>query len=562
MTFPKLTWKRGALYGGIALALILVVRAFAGRGPNIEYDTYKAQRVALRQTAQVTGEVASSADIDLKFEGAGRIKTIVKKVGDVVKTGDILATLDDRNERVRVQSALASLQSAQASLDRISHGATSEDVHVTEVAVSNAEIALAQSKQSLVDTQASNAAGLEKGQADMDGQIETLFLKASTAMQVLKNDVFDAAGNLRNDFSTSNSGLASQATAAFVSARSDFAKMEIEISGYRGADRAGKDMRLAGLLSEGRTIRTSAQFANDLMQTSTPTSLTTQAAFDTRKANTRAAWIDLNVAVNAAESQKLLVGTTVAANSSALNAAEQNVRSSEGALESAKASLALKKAPATSYDLSAARASVTQASASLGEASIALDRTRIRAPYDGMIAAVLGRIGATATSNDVILKLHGNDVYEIEADVPETDIAKLRVGLKAEITLDAYGENTVFQGELATIDTAQTVIQDVVYYKTRFRFAVGSEEQSVRAGMTANVTVIAQERPDALVVPQRAIKQNGEKYVRVLENGQDLKKSVTTGLYGDDGLVEILSGLSGGEDVILAVRQDGKILKD
>lgn len=559
MTLPKLNWKRVAIYGGVAVGVVLVISAFAKRSPKIEYDTMKVERGTLRQTVQVTGEVVSSADIDLKFEGSGRVRTIGTTVGAAVKANDILATLDDRNERVRVQSAQASLQSAQANLDRLVNGVTPEDLRVSEVAVSNAEIALGQAQQALADAKVSAAAGLEKAQADLDGQIETLYLKVSTAMQVMKNDVFEATGVLRNDFYTSNTVLANQTSLAYGTARTDYARMESDLVAYRAADRAGKDARVGGILSEARNIRLSAQYATDLLQVSTPNSLTTQTAFDTRKANVRAAWVDLNTAVNAAESQKQLVSTTIASNTATLNAAEQNVRTYEGALESAKASLGLKKAPATSYDLSAARASVSQAAAALGEASIALDRTRIRAPYDGTIAAVLGRVGSTVTSAETILKLHGNDVYEIEADVPETDIAKLRVGMKAQMTLDAYGDDTVFEGELATIDTAQTVIQDVVYYKTRFRF-VGAG-QTVRAGMTASVTVVTVERLNALIVPQRSVREDeeGKKYVRVLESGKEARRDVQLGTRGDNGLIEILGGLTDNEDVILSIRENGQV---
>ncbi|WKZ28649.1 MAG: efflux RND transporter periplasmic adaptor subunit [Patescibacteria group bacterium] len=559
MTLPKLNWKRLATYGGVVIGAVLVIGVFAKRGPKIEYDTHTVERGTLRQTVQVTGEVVSSTDVDLKFEGSGRVRSIDVSVGDAVKTNAILATLDDRNERVRVQSAQASLQSAQANLDRLVNGATPEDVRVAEVAVSNAEIALEQARQALADTNVSNAASLQKAHADMDGQIETLFLKASTVMQVLRSDVFDGIGNLRADFWTTNTMLATQTALNYGYARNDFAKMEADLAAYRLANRAGKDALLAALLLEAKSVRQAAQTATDLMQISTPNSQTTQAAFDTRKANVRAAWVDMNSAVNASESQRQLVASIIASNSAALNAAEQNVRTYEGALESAKASLALKKAPATSYDLAAARASVTQASAALGEASIALDRTRIRAPYDGTIAAVLGRIGSTVTSNEVILKLHGNDVYEIEADVPETDIAKLRVGMEAEMTLDAYGDDVIFAGELATIDTAQTVIQDVVYYKTRFRF-VGNGH-SVRAGMTASVTVVTIERPEALIVPQRSVREDddGKKYVRILEDGAEKRLDVQLGTRGDNGLVEVLEGLAGGEEVILSIRENGQV---
>ncbi len=560
MKFPKITWKRGLLYGGILLVFVLIVRAFAQNGPRIEYDTQKAERATLRQTVEVTGEVVSSADVDLKFESSGRLVAVGKKVGDAVKAGDILANLDDRNERVRVQSAQAALLSAQASLDRLQHGATAEDLRITEVTVENAQTALEQAKQAFTDAQASNLAALNKAYGDLDGQMESLYLKASAAMQAMRNDVFDAAGSLKSDISCPDFSLQSQALSQYTSASAAMTAMGKDIAAYRVAStRADKDRLSATLLDEGKTIRLSAQLTNAMMQVSTPTGSTSVASFDARKSDVKAVWTDLNASVSAAESQKLHVATTIATTATSSNVAQQNVKTMEGSLASAQANLNLKKAPATTYDLAAARASVSQASASLGEASIALDHRRIRAPYDGNIAAIVGRVGQTLTPNDVVLKLHGLDVYEIEADVPETDIAKLRVGMKAEMTLDAYGDDKVFAGELATIDTAQTVIQDVVYYKTRFRFV--ANEDVVRAGMTSTVTVVTVERADALIIPQRAVREDedGKKFVRVLENGQEARRDVQLGVRGDDGLIEILGGLSGEEEVILSIRENGEI---
>ncbi len=546
---------------GAVLVAGVVLKIALPKKSKIEFDTYEVARKTLRQTVQVTGEVVSSEDVDLKFEGSGRVRAILKKVGDAAKAGEVLATLDDRNQAVGMQRALASLQSAQANLDRLQHGATAEDLRVAEVAVENAQTSLDQAKQTLIDTQASNESSLNKAYGDLDGQMESLYLKVSAAMQTMRNDVFDAAGSLKTDISSSDFNVQSQALSQYTAASTALTAMGRDIVSYRAAlTRSEHDTLSAALLTESKTIRLAAQLANGLMQTSTPIGSTTQTAFDTRKSEVKTAWSDLNAAVNAAESQKFLVATTISTNTATLTAAEQSVKTKEGALASAEASLNVKKAPATSFDLSSARASVTSAQASLGEAQVAYDKTRIRAPFEGTIAQIPGRVGQTVSSADVILKLHGDNVYEIEADVPETDVAKLAAGLKAEITLDAYGDDVKFEGELSSIDTAQTVIQDVVYYKTRFRFSSG--DRAVRAGMTANVTVIAQERRDVLIVPQRAVKRNGEKYVRVLKNGQENRSTVETGLFGDDGMVEITSGLSGGEQVILAARENGKILKE
>jgi multidrug efflux pump subunit AcrA (membrane-fusion protein) len=75
--------------------------------------------------------------------------------------------------------------------------------------------------------------------------------------------------------------------------------------------------------------------------------------------------------------------------------------------------------------------------------------------------------------------------------------------------------------------------------------------------MTANLTIVSQEKDGVLYIPQRAVKVREavlgvvpEKYVQILVNGKSQEKTVVIGLRGDNGLVEVLSGLTEGEQVI------------
>jgi RND family efflux transporter MFP subunit len=556
--------KKRFIYIGLGLVVVAVIvgsRIAASRPQKIEYDTYDVARQSLKQTVQVTGEVASTQDVDLKFETSGRLKAISKNVGDLVKANEVVAILDDRSQSVDVQKAQAALLSAQASLSRVLNGSTPEQLRIDEVNAENAETSLERARQSLTDTQASGSASLAKAYGDLGGQLESLFLRSSSAMQTLKSDIFESIGSMRSDISSPDASTQAQALSAFGAAGSALGSMDADIVSYRNSATPAESDRLAdAIIAAGQKIRNAAALANAVMQGSAPIGGTSEAAFDARKNEVKSAWNDMNGSVNAAVSQKLVVASTSASNIGTLNASQQAVKSAEGALESAKASLALKKAAATTADISSARAGVASSQAALGSAQLAYEKTRIRAPFAGTIAQIPGRAGSTVSPADVVVKLHGDGIYEIVADVPETAVAKLSTGMKAVITLDAYGENVKFEGQLTSIDTAQTVIQDVIYYKTRFMLV--SQEKSIRAGMTANVTVVAQEHADVLVVPQRAIRVNGNKTVRVLENDQPVSKTVETGLFGDEGLVEITSGLSGGEKVILAARQGGKIIKE
>ena len=151
----------------------------------------------------------------------------------------------------------------------------------------------------------------------------------------------------------------------------------------------------------------------------------------------------------------------------------------------------------------------------------------------------------------------GNERYEIKVDIAESDITKVKVGDKTVIELDAFGSDHPFSGAVTFIDPAQTVIKDVTYYKTTITFNTDSWSDQIKPGMTASITIAAAEKNNVLYIPQRAVKIRAstlgevpQKYVEVLAGGQKQEKNVEIGLRGDDGLVEIVSGLAEGEQVI------------
>jgi RND family efflux transporter MFP subunit len=218
----------------------------------------------------------------------------------------------------------------------------------------------------------------------------------------------------------------------------------------------------------------------------------------------------------------------------------------EASYNQAQANLDKIKASPREVDLAYYRATLSQAQANLSKAIM-------RAPIDGMVTKINKKAGELAMSNEVMVEILSPH-FEIEVDIPETDIVKLAIGNKVEITLDAFGEDEKFLGSVVQIDPASTEIQDVVYYKVKIALDDGKEK--VLSGMTANVLVSTEEKNDILYLPFRSVLSrngSGEKYVRVLENGELKEINVTIGLRGDNGLVEILSGVEEGQEVVLKV---------
>lgn len=198
------------------------------------------------------------------------------------------------------------------------------------------------------------------------------------------------------------------------------------------------------------------------------------------------------------------------------------------------------------------RATVGQYESAVREAKVNLARTVLYSPINGVVTRKNINTGEVVAVNEAVVDIMGEGALEIRADVPESDIIKVAVGQKADVTFDALPSSEIISAEVVEIDPASTVIQDVVYYRVKLKFTA---DPRIKPGMSADVDVKTAEKKDVVMIPLRAVKTEGEKeYVEILkvQNGKEVteKAYVTTGLHGDDGMVEIPSGLFGGEKVV------------
>jgi len=162
-------------------------------------------------------------------------------------------------------------------------------------------------------------------------------------------------------------------------------------------------------------------------------------------------------------------------------------------------------------------------------------------------------VANSAAGNAPVVTIAEDGPFDVTSNVPESDIIKVAMNQSADITLDAFPATDIFPAKVMEIDPASTVIQDVVYYQVKFAFA--SPDPKFKNGMSTNVDIHTAEKDNVVSVPQRAINtdNDGKSYVNVLKDakiGALDKVYVTTGLQGDEGMVEIMSGLSGGENVV------------
>lgn len=265
---------------------------------------------------------------------------------------------------------------------------------------------------------------------------------------------------------------------------------------------------------------------------------------------------------------------TFDAEQAAVDASQAQVQAAEEAVTSAGAQRDVQEAQVVS-----AQAQVQQQTAALQQSQIDLDHTYIYAPVDGTVISRKVDVGQT-----VVASLQAPALFEIAQDltkmqvdtnVDEADVGRVQVGQQTVFTVDAY-PGRKFHGSVAEIRKAPINVQNVITYDVVV--AVSNPDQKLLPGMTANITVMVDQRQDALRVPNAALRfrpadavkerpaagggsrgsrrEAPSQTVYVLgENGQPTPVPVTLGI--TDGVYTEVTGgkLSEGQEVIIGLAQ-------
>jgi len=235
--------------------------------------------------------------------------------------------------------------------------------------------------------------------------------------------------------------------------------------------------------------------------------------------------------------------------------------------EAAEATLA-----ATRAELIALNARIVQAQIEVDKKKVDLSYTRILAPMDGIVIAVITQQGQTVNANQsapTIVKLAQLDVMTIKAQISEADITRVTQGQKAYFTIFSEPDKK-YDATLRTVELApESIMKDdslsgggsasgsgsanaSVYYNALLD--VPNPENRLRIAMTAQVSLLLGEAKNTLLVPIQAVHKNADKkqQVQVLAKDHKLEmREVKTGITNNVD-VQILSGLKAGDNVVLA----------
>jgi len=610
--------------GSCLIVVLTIIFSFVFKKDKTEYVTVELQKQNLTQTVSEIGAVKASQEIGLNFSQSGKLQTLNVKVGDEVKTGDILAELDYSSVLIQKKEAEAALSIAKTNQEKIIKGAVYEDVAVLEAQVKQAETAYNSAKDSQDKTKKLVEENINQAQKNLDDlkvsnyQVPMSVKQAvesakvnltnieKTAQQTLTNNQSSLLSSLDYNFSVARSSLDAikrilddDDLENVFSVKNYTYKIETERTYNQSVEKLSQienNISIAKTNPTASNIKTAsdnlATFLREVfsvlnncfsaLENSVISSSLSRASLDAFKANVNTNKDLINAAISSNQTNYFAYNNSILSYDTSVSSAQDAVKQAEvalndailqatNALSSAKTNgnqqlssaqsqvdaayknyevvrlqLTKLKSSASSDDLKLAQAQVDQATASLNLIQKQIENNIIKAPIDGRITEVNSEVGEQVVSATPVINLLADNNFEIEVYISESDISKIKVGNKANITFDAFGDDYKISGQVYFIDPAATSISDVIYYKIKINFSedeISKNNFIIKSGMTANVDIIADYKENVFAVSSRAIlvRDNGEQYIRVLNDETVSEITVTTGINGDQSKVEIFS---------------------
>jgi len=218
-----------------------------------------------------------------------------------------------------------------------------------------------------------------------------------------------------------------------------------------------------------------------------------------------------------------------------------------------------------------ARAAVGAAQANARNADVGVDYTLIRAPFDGVILSKSANVGdmvtpfsSAADSKGAVVTMADMSTLEVEADVSESSLSKIKVDMPAEITLDAL-PNERFRGRISrmvpTVDRAKATVMTKVKFDTIDPRVL--PEMSAKVSFLSQDVTADQQKALVAVSPDAFAQRDGRTVVFVVRDGRAVAVPVTPGVAIGD-VTAVTGALKSGDKAVLRPDDrlaDGSLVK-
>jgi HlyD family secretion protein len=525
----KISKKKNKIIFGIILIFAVLILILILRPSKLTYELGQVVKSDVIQEVSANGTVESINEIDLKFKTMGTVERIFTKVGASVKKGAYLLGLDSGGLYSQYLQAQASYNQAKAKLDQLLAGVSEEEIKVAEQVLKSAQV-------SLDDTR-------NKAENDLNQDYSSALVYLIGASSKGNKAITDLKEIEKTYFNNSNNF-----SKIFIEKRGQAEEVFLGTTIFNGAQKLTEiaignptKENIDSALSKMWTALQKTSDVLDYSKTSfsDPTFSKTVLDFDKTKITVDAGEIN-TVFLNIANAQIEI------ANQKVVN--QININNAENTFNKTQVDYNKLIAKPREVDIAIYQADVDRCNANVNEYATKLRDASIIAPFDGIIAKIDVKIGEVVNMDKIVVTLINPQGLQIEVDVPETDISKIRTDNSAKIILDALSEES-YSGEIIEMDSGKTLIDGVVYYKIKILFE--GDSQKIKSGMSGEVVIQTEKKENVLNIPQRAvISKNGKKFVKILEGKNIIEKEITTGLRGSQGEIEVINGLIEGEEII------------
>ena len=314
--------------------------------------------------------------------------------------------------------------------------------------------------------------------------------QAEAALSMAQAQLARIKAGARTEEIASAEGAVAGAQAQLSIAQANLAAAQAELARLQAGARP-EEITIAEIgVARAQTAKDMAERAYELVA-NRPGAEVSEAAF-----NAKLAAHDLDLAK--AQLALLKAGATaqeLAQAQANVKAAEAQIQSAQAAVSQAQAQLDLLKAGASAEDIAVSEAQVTEAQAALDAAKAALNKATLAAPFAGTVGAVYVRQGEMITPGQPVIMLGDLSTLRVETtDLNETDVARVKVGQKADLTFDALPERKL-TGTVTSVASMATVAGGgSINYTVIVEFDKDeiAKAPDLRWGMTAFVDIVVQ----------------------------------------------------------------------
>ncbi|MDP3993587.1 MAG: efflux RND transporter periplasmic adaptor subunit [bacterium] len=554
---------------GIALILIVGIgyfgygKIFSNDGA-IRYATAQVQKGTLIVSISGSGQVSASNQVDVKPKASGEITAVYAKLGQEVGAGAILAAIDSRDAERAVRDAETALETSKLELDKMLKP-------LDELTLLQAENSLDQAKKSKQKAEDN----IKKAYEDGFNSVSSAFLDLPGIMAGLENLLFANTIDPRSVFGDNITWYVNQTPieqrdkairyrddvyTAYNKARIAYTA---NFDSYKAASRSSDKEVVEALISEtyntgqliADAIKTTDNYIDFVQDAMELRHLTIPSTVSTHQSN---------ISSYTGKTNSIVVSLLSIQRS--LKDSREAVVDADTTIKERELSLAKTKEGPDDLDIRAKKITIQQREDALVTARQALSDHYVRAPFGGVIAKVNAKKGDSASAGTAVATLITEQKIA-EVALNEVDVAKIKAGQKATLAFDAIPDLTI-TGSVAEIDAVGTVSQGVVTYVVKIVF--DTQEERVKPGMSVSAAIVIEARPDVLLVPNSALKQEAQtNYVEIPEGSAvagantgnansaagvvlespPSRRAVEIG-FSNDEFTEVRSGLQEGEIVV------------